>query len=52
MSTTAMASTTSTYTTARFWDRLWRTSGLQFVALFIIAYLIYGWSIRSGTSRR
>ena len=25
-----------------FWERLWRTSGIQFVGLFIITYLIYG----------
>ena len=28
--------------TPMFWERLWRTSGIQFVGLFIIAYLIYG----------
>lgn len=27
--------------TSAFWERLWRTSGFQFVALSIIAYLIY-----------
>ena len=32
----------STYTTPAFWERLWRTSGIQFVALFIIASVIYG----------
>ena len=41
-STTAMTSSTSAYTSSRFWERLWRTAGLQFVAFFIIAYLIYG----------
>ena len=25
-----------------FWDRLWRSAGIQFVVLFIIAYFIYG----------
>jgi hypothetical protein len=32
----------STYTTPAFWERLWRTSGIQFVVLFIIASVIYG----------
>jgi hypothetical protein len=40
--TTAMPSSTSVYTTGAFWERLWRTSGIQFVVLFIIASLIYG----------
>jgi hypothetical protein len=25
-----------------FWDRLWRSAGIQFVVLFVIAYFIYG----------
>jgi len=41
-STTAMPASTSAYTTPAFWERLWRTSGIQFVVLFIIASLIYG----------
>ena len=41
-STTAMASSTSVYNTPAFWERLWRTSGIQFVGLFIIASVIYG----------
>jgi hypothetical protein len=41
-STTAGISPTSAYTTPAFWERLWRTSGIQFVGLFIIAYFIYG----------
>ncbi len=28
--------------TSAFWERLWRTSGVQFIALCVIAYLIYG----------
>jgi hypothetical protein len=34
---------TSVYTTPVFWERLWRTSGIQFVVIFIIAYVIYGY---------
>jgi len=48
-STTAMASgrpvaspSASVYTTSAFWERLWRTGGIQFLAFFIIAYVIYG----------
>jgi hypothetical protein len=48
--TTAMASTTSAYTTPEFWERLWRTSGIQFVGLFIIASVIYGSQPRVGAS--
>jgi hypothetical protein len=40
--TTAIPSSTSVYTTPAFWERLWRTSGIQFVGLFIIASFIYG----------
>jgi ABC-type multidrug transport system permease subunit len=40
--TTAMTSSASVYTTSGFWERLWRTAGLQFVGFFVIAYLIYG----------
>jgi len=25
-----------------FWEKLWRTAGIQFVGLFIVAYVIYG----------
>jgi len=41
-SSTAKTSAGSAYTTPTFWERLWRTSGFQFVALFIIASVIYG----------
>jgi hypothetical protein len=37
-----MSASTSVYTTPVFWERLWRTAGIQFVVLLIIAYLIYG----------
>ena len=41
-STIAKTSSTSVYTTSVFWERLWRMSGIQFVVLFIIAYVVYG----------
>src|SRR5580704_15439011 len=49
-STTSMTSSTSVDTTRRFWERLWRTAGLQFVVFFIIAYLIYGNQPQVGAS--
>jgi hypothetical protein len=49
-STTAMPASTSAYTTPAFWERLWRTSGIQFVVLFIIASLIYGAQPQVGAS--
>jgi len=33
-----------------FWERLWRSSGIQFVALTIVAYLIYGHQPQVGAS--
>jgi hypothetical protein len=34
----------------RFWELLWRTSGIQFVGLFILAYVIYGSQPQVGAS--
>jgi hypothetical protein len=42
-STTAMTSSTSV-----FWERLWRMSGINFVAFAIIAYVIYGYQPQVG----
>lgn len=41
-STTAMRPSTSVATTPQFWERLWRTAGLQAAGLFIVAYFVYG----------
>ena len=46
----AVTSSTSVNTTRVFWERLWRTSGLQFVVLFILASLIYGSQPQVGAS--
>ena len=46
----AMMSSTSGYTSPAFWERLWRTSGLQFVGFFVIAYLVYGYQPSVGAS--
>jgi hypothetical protein len=48
-STTAMTSSIGVNTSA-FWERLWRTSGIQFIALCIIAYIIYGYQPQVGAS--
>jgi len=48
--TPAMPSSTSVYTTPAFWERLWRTSGIQFVGLLIIASVIYGSQPQVGAS--
>jgi len=47
-SNTAMAPSASLYTTSAFWERLWRTSGLQFVGFFVIASFIYGFQPQVG----
>ena len=49
-STTGMTSSTSAYTTPGFWERLWRTSGIQSIFFFIIAYLVYGHQPQVGAS--
>jgi hypothetical protein len=47
-STTATSSSASVHTTPAFWERLWRSSGIQSVGLFIIAYVIYGYQPQVG----
>jgi hypothetical protein len=47
---TAAVASSNPYTTPAFWERLWRTSGLQFVGLSIIAYLIFGYQPQVGAS--
>jgi hypothetical protein len=49
-STTAMTSSASVYSTPGFWERFWRTSGIQFVMFFIIAFVIYGNQPQVGAS--
>ena len=43
-------SSSSVYTTRGFWERLWRMSGINFVAFVIIAYVIYGYQPPVGAS--
>jgi hypothetical protein len=33
-----------------FWERLWRTAGIQSVGLFVIAYFVYGYQPHVGAS--
>jgi hypothetical protein len=47
---TAITSSTSAYTTPVFWERLWRSAGIQSVGLFILGYVIYGYQPRVGAS--
>ena len=49
-STAAVPRSTSVYTTPQFWERFWRTGGIQFLALFILAYLVYGYQPHIGSS--
>jgi hypothetical protein len=50
MSASTASSSTSAYTTPAFWERLWRTGGLQSIFCFIIAYLVYGHQPQVGAS--
>jgi hypothetical protein len=42
--------TSSTASTPAFWDRLWRTAGIQFAGLFVITAFIYGYQPQVGAS--
>jgi hypothetical protein len=44
----ASTTATSSTTTRGFWERLWRLSGINFVAFAIIAYVIYGYQPQVG----
>jgi len=37
---TGTTASASVYTTAAFWERLWRTAGIQSVLCFIVAYIV------------
>ena len=47
---TAVANAPSMYNTRAFWDRFWRTAGIQFVAFFIVTSIIYGYQPPVGAS--
>lgn len=48
VSATAIPSSTGKDNNSVFWERLWRTSGLQFVGFFIITSVIYGYQPQVG----
>jgi hypothetical protein len=43
-------SSASVYTTPAFWERLWRTAGIQSVLCFIVAYIVSGNQPQVGAS--
>jgi hypothetical protein len=45
---TAVSSSTSSYFAGAFWERMWRTSGIQAVLCFIVAYVLYGYQPQVG----
>ena len=47
---TGTTSSASVYITPAFWERLWRTAGIQSFGLFIIGYVIYGYQPHIGAS--
>ena len=49
-STAIATPSTNVYTTGAFWEHLWRTAGIQFVAFFVVTYLIYGYQPGVGAS--
>jgi len=49
-STTTMTSSTSTYNAPAFWERLWRTAGIQSGLCFIVGYIAYGSQPQVGAS--
>lgn len=50
MSASTSASPTSVYATPAFWERLWRTGGIQSLGCFLVAYVIYGHQPQIGAS--
>ena len=47
---TGTASSASVYTSPAFWERLWRTAGIQSVLCFVVAYIVYGHQPQVGAS--
>jgi hypothetical protein len=44
------SSSASVYTTGAFWERLWRTAGIQSILCLIVAYIVYGHQPQVGAS--
>src|ERR1700742_754060 len=49
-STTTIASATSVYASRGFWERFWRTAGIQFVLFSLVVYVVYGHQPQVGAS--
>jgi hypothetical protein len=47
---TGTSSSASVYATPAFWERLWRTAGIQSLACFIVAYIVHGHQPQVGAS--
>src|ERR1700694_4221645 len=47
---TGTTSSASVYTTPAFWERLWRTAGIQSVLCLVVAYIVYGPQPQVGPS--
>jgi hypothetical protein len=47
---TSTTSSASVYTTPAFWERLWRTAGIQSFFCFMVAYIVYGHQPQVGAS--
>jgi len=47
---TGTTASASVYTTAAFWERLWRTAGIQSVLCFIVGYIVHGHQPQVGAS--
>jgi len=49
-STSTVRASTSVSATPQFWERLWRSAGVQSVGLFVVAYFVYGNQPHVGAS--
>src|SRR5258708_36262522 len=49
-SSTSTISSASVYTTPAFWERLWRTAGIQSIFCFLVAYIVHGHQPQVGAS--
>ena len=50
ISTASAHASTSVSASPQFWERLWRTAGVQSVGLFVVAYFVYGSQPHVGAS--
>jgi hypothetical protein len=51
MSTSTISTSSgSVYTAPAFWERLWRTAGIQSIFCFLVAYIVYGRQPQVGAS--